>query len=742
NAIRGGLPVTLTGGNTAEAKVFWLYSRKHGDLERDYNDFYFSPSYYSQGNGNFRDICQNRRSDLWFNPELRDGALHYFWNLVQLDGYNPLVVQGIGYCWEDADGLTGLLPEDLPDDACRKIRDLVTEPFAPGKLWHLLVDDLRLTPENVRLIFETVIGGADQVENAVPGEGYWIDHWVYLLDLLEVFLSIYPDDSVNVCLLRNDYIFYDNWNVLGPLRERYTLVDGTVRRKNSVRVDPEKQGLITARKHQPHAVRINHGQTDTVYRTNLLVKMLTLALNKLSSFDPFITGLEMDAGRPGWCDAVNGLPGILGSSVSEVFALKRLLDQIGLISGWLASGTPIVVPVEVSRFFEAWNSCWENPPCSPEECFTFWEQTQAIRDAFLAEVRLGVNGRELELSQTQLQKFLEKAGVLVNQAISKAYEHQTGLYHTYFYYNTNHWQLVERVQDASEGQKNVVFVHPLAFEQCTLPHFLEGQVCALRNINQRNQAENLYQAVRASSLFDGKLKMYKVCDDLSGASDELGRIRVFPRGWLENESIFLHMEYKYLLELIRAGLIKEFYAELPQLAVCFLKPERYGRNPVENVSFIVSSAYLRETLHGNGVVARLSGSTAEMLHIWLWLSFGARPFRLNPQNQLELVFEPLLTADLFSKDARTVEVCWANNITRCYELPADSYCVKFLNRTLVVYFNPKRRDTFGPDPTQIRRIELTFWDSHRLTITNKILTGEIAVAVRQGRVERIDLLLE
>ena len=34
----------------------------------------------------------------------------------------------------------------------------------------------------------------------------------------------------------------------------------------------------------------------------------------------------MEADRPGWCDALNGLPGLFGSSVNETIELKRLAD--------------------------------------------------------------------------------------------------------------------------------------------------------------------------------------------------------------------------------------------------------------------------------------------------------------------------------------------------------------------------------------------------------------------------------
>ena len=109
-------------------------------------------------------------------------------------------------------------------------------------------------------------------------------------------------------------------------------------------------------------------------------------------------------------------------------------------------------------------------------------------------------------------------------------------------------------------------------------------------------------------------------------SHEIGRARAFTPGWLENESVWLHMEYKYLLEVLRAGLYDEFFADLRSTLVPFLDPETYGRSPLENSSFIVSSAHPDESLHGAGFVARLRGATAEFMSIWSMMMAGERPF--------------------------------------------------------------------------------------------------------------------
>ena len=94
----------------------------------------------------------------------------------------------------------------------------------------------------------------------------------------------------------------------------------------------------------------------------------------------------------------------------------------------------------------------------------------------------------------------------------------------------------------------------------------------------------LARRVRESALYDRELGMYKVNESLAGVSLEAGRAVAFSPGWLENESIWLHMEYKYFLELLKSGLYEEF-AQAFRAAVPFLDPERYGRSPLENVSF-------------------------------------------------------------------------------------------------------------------------------------------------------------
>ncbi len=146
-----------------------------------------------------------------------------------------------------------------------------------------------------------------------------------------------------------------------------------------------------------------------------------------------------------------------------------------------------------------------------------------------------------------------------------------------------------------------------------MPYFLEGPVRYLKLPVEQGEKRALYEAVKESDLYDGELSMYKVNASLADSSFELGRARAFTPGWLENESIWLHMEYKYLLELLRSGLYEEFFADFKKAAIPFQNPEIYGRSIYENSSFIASSRNPNPSCRGRGFVARLSGSTIEFI---------------------------------------------------------------------------------------------------------------------------------
>jgi hypothetical protein len=125
-------------------------------------------------------------------------------------------------------------------------------------------------------------------------------------------------------------------------------------------------------------------------------------------------------------------------------------------------------------------------------------------------------------------------------------------------------------------------------------------------------------------------------------------------------------------------------------------------------------------------VARLSGSTAEFLHIWLLMNMGLKPFALDAQGALTLRFAPLLPSWLFTKKAQD-------------QFAAHSYSFKLFAKTLVTYHNPKLKDTFGSQGVQAQKIVLMYPHAKRVEITGGVLTQAHAEDVREGRVEKVDV---
>ena len=266
----------------------------------------------------------------------------------------------------------------------------------------------------------------------------------------------------------------------------------------------------------------------------------------------------------------------------------------------------------------------------------------------------------------------------------------------------------------SQGRPYVKARH---FAPHVLPLYLEGPVHALKVETEPSQVRELYNRIKASDLYDRKLGMYKVNASLAGESHEIGRARAFTPGWLENESIWLHMEYKYLLEVLRAGLYDEFFTDLKTALIPFLDPEVYGRSPLENASFLVSSAHPDETLHGTGFIARLSGSTAEFLSLWNAMMFGAQPFFVK-NGELHLAFKPVLPGWLFD-DA---------GIVTC----------TFLGQCTVTYHNPQKRDTFAAD-IHPRAIVLHLQTDDTIEFTGAAINAPYAAMVRDGQISQIDV---
>ncbi len=720
NTLRGGQPVCIEGPRGP--RVFHTFTRKHGDMERDYNFFELAPSYWSQGNGNFRDVCQNRRSENFTFAAVDASNIETFFNLIQLDGNNPLVIQAEKFCL--APDQLALLWQDWPTGNSQAWRALLCRPFSPGQLLEALLP-IYDSPGAVRPWFDLILGRADKLQGATHGEGFWVDHWIYNLDLIDSYEALYPDRMRALLLARADFSYFDNDHVVVPRDKKYVLrADGSVRQLHAVVRDADKARLMAQRSEEPHAMRAAQGQ-GAVFRTTLLAKVLNLLAVKATLLDPFGVGLEMETDKPGWCDALNGLPGLVGSSTHEAMALQRWLGFVRrMVLAHLGPEGRVQLPIEVAELLSSVTQTLQR--ANTQDFFPSWDALATLRETFRSDIRLGVSGTEAAFMGAQIVQFVDATERLLRAGLAQDVDRQ-GLPVSYYTHAiAEHETLpapVRQPGDARGPELVPVHVRAKRFVQQPISAFLEGAVHALRSSHDTAKARALHAAVRGSALYDDKLGMYRVNAPLDRESVEIGRSRIFSPGWLENESIFLHMHYKFMLETLRSGLASEFYEDLKRGLVAFHQPEVYGRSPLENSSFIASSCFPDARAHGVGFVARLSGATAEWISMVLHMGLGAAPWRVVDG---ALRFEP-----------QPVLADWLFSTARVSGFAANSFGMTLFGQTWIVYHNPKRANTFGVGAVAPVGFELNFSDGRVATHQGAWLDQAQALALREGQLSSV-----
>lgn len=682
NVLRGGEPILL-----GENKVYYLYSRKHGDIERDYNYFKVMPEFYSQGNGNFRDVNQNRRCDVRFSPYVEEASIRFFYNTIQIDGYNPLGIEQITYFLEE--DKAGKYPE---------LKDFLREVFTPGRLLKRLKE---LGRED---LFHPILKEAIAIQNTEFHEGYWSDHWTYNLDLVEEYLTIYPERKEKLLFGDRSYTYPLQKGFVLPARKRYVETEKGIRQYNFIEINSQfVPGLLKDKKGK----QVKH---------SLLEKMLLIGIVKFAALDLYGLGIEMEGGRPGWYDALNGLPGLLGSSMAETYELARLFDYLEEVLSNYDNNLHLPIELDnlLTSLLESANSYLElyedTSSISSKDRIKFWKERNCALELYREAVKYQLRGEEKEYTFSSMAEAIKVLHKVVDLACSYAWDihknNGSGVCPTYFYYT---------VTDYKKTEEGIEILDAILEKT---PDFLEGNVRFFKTKVEASVKKNLYKVIKNSKLYDNKLKMYKVNADLENASYELGRAKSFTPGWLENESIWLHMEYKYLLEILKAGMYEEFINDFHQAAVCFLKEEQYGRSLLENSSFIASSANPDEKIHGKGFVARLSGSTVEFLNMWQIMMFGKQPFIFS-EGRLMLGLQPLIPDYLIGEDK--IEAMFLGSIPVIYQLPD--------------------KNTITPNNAKVSSYEVTTKDGNVITVKAEFMEGEPVNLIRNKEVIQIKAVL-
>lgn len=738
NVLRGGLPLQL---GKKDPKIYHIFSRIHGDLERDYNNFLIEPNYYSQGPGNFRDVNQNRRTDVSVTPYVKDFNIRTFLSLVQLDGYNPLTVASTNFKMDKKAAKEVMKLLKIPQGLEQTIEDLFTTAYRPGTLILALEAQGVTIPDDVDGFIDACIDSSIQDNAAVFAQnGFWSDHWSYTLDLADNFLSVYPD--------KEEWLMYDTEPVpsfcapavVRPRRARYSLVPdsdaktpgtSTVHSLNAVSMwddvdfPGERQDVFNYMNTLPSYMKDATNAANTwhlnkdgkVAGFTVIAKFAMLGIIKFSTLDPYGMGIEYEGGKPGWNDAMNGLPGLVGSGMPETYEMMRILKFVK--KGIDTYGRDVVLPQEFYDFLlkqmEVLGKL-EETDYELTDLFKFWDKSNDVREAFRDSINGYLSGNTSSIDAKTLSNYLDRMLKMTQKGVDRAVKIGNGLSPTYFRYEATKYDILDPV-DPTLVPPAPTQVKVTEFKMHTLPYFLEGPVRYLKVVDKEEERKNVYQLAKSSNLYDKELEMFYVCESLDSMGQDVGRMKAFSPGWLENQSIWLHMSYKFYLELIRGKLFDEFYHEIVTGMAPFMSSDVYGRSPLEAASFIVSSAFPDKRLHGQGFLARLSGSTAEFMSMWLCMFSGPKPFVMNNDTkELTLKLEPALAGWLFKADGTA--------------------SFNFLGTIHVTYHNPKKDDTWK---TTITKSEITYTDGSVVKVDGAIISGSSAVDIRDGKVASLDL---
>ncbi|RPH63230.1 MAG: hypothetical protein EHM81_00535 [Chloroflexi bacterium] len=266
------------------------FSRRHGDPSRPWNKFSINVkkpdgSQRLDYQGNWRDIFQNWEPLAWSYPEFAEGMICKFLNATTADGYNPYRVTRDGIEWEAP---------------------------APNDPW-----------ANI---------------------GYWGDHQiVYLEKLLEISGKFHPA-RLQALLTRR---IFSHANVPYHIKPYQALLEDP---HNTIDFAWPLEKQVEARvKTLGMDGRLLLTADGQVFHVNMLEKLLTLLLAKLSNFVPE-GGIWMNTQRPEWNDANNALVG-KGLSVVTLGYLRRFI----VFFERLVEETPSKFQVtrEIGRFFAA-----------------------------------------------------------------------------------------------------------------------------------------------------------------------------------------------------------------------------------------------------------------------------------------------------------------------------------------------------------------------------------------------------
>lgn len=669
-----------------------------------------------------------------------------FLSFIQADAYQPLSVEAVAFSIRDIEVCKRIAESAVGRaDGHRAQREaligiLNSGSFRPGQLFGLMEQ------QNIELVIsrqefiDMVVSAADSWPMAVYKNGFWADHWTYYMDLIKSYLAIYPDGEFKL-MYETDLPYFYSPAFVQPRSKKYVLnlamhgYGHHVQQLDSTVEDAQKLDHMSSFRSKMTGWYDNnagwqHQKGVGYFKSKVVEKLLLLGTLKFSTRDVYGMGIEYESGKPGWDDANNGLPGMIGSGMPETYELKVLLRY--LLELTLRYNHSVSIPIELSELLHSIDGSMTSlekyteseildgsfPDDSvPAHFFRYWDEVSRAREEYREKTKLIFSGNVTLILAAELAPILNRWLSHIDKGIERATKIgtvgkfslvQNSTIPTYFAFEVMKYKRTGEV-----NRNGHPLVLPKAMKVVRLPVYLEGPTRMMKTLVDRGEATTAYWNVRKhSGLHDTKLSMYTMSADLMGQSIDIGRTMAFPSGWGENQGVSMHMSYKFYVELLRHGLHDEFFSEATAGGLLpFMDSNIYGRSLTECSSFIVSSAFEDPSLHGRGFLARLSGATAEFLSIWILMFVGPNPFFTDiGDHQLRMQLVPTLPLWMFetrrgAADLNDDQEMKRNPLLRqaLREHPnVPTVRFKLFSSIQVYYYNERRENLFGIPPSRYR----------------------------------------
>jgi hypothetical protein len=369
----------------------------------------------------------------------------------------------------------------------------------------------------------------------------------------------------------------------------------------------------------------------------------------------------------------------------------------------------------------------ELPLHVPTALFDYWDVVASARENYRNDVETYFSGNTTTLEATEVSDMIGRWIDQIDLGIVRSFKFGTvgygddgtsGIPATFFSYDVTKWE-----KNGGHNDVGLPTVNAKAMKLRIFPLFLEGPVRYMKIIeDDHEKMKDIYERVLNSGLRDTELNMYYLSASLKGQSYDMGRQIAFAPGWLENQSIWMHMSYKYYLQLLRGKLYTEFFSEMKGGGILpFMDPDVYGRSLMECSSFIASSAFPDPNIVGEGFLARLSGSTAEFMDIWKLMFIGPDLFTKNEDGDVVMQLVPALPSWLFEDEESDGEPMFDED---------GSHIVSFklFGEIPVTYHNPGGENLFGVLP---KSYNVTFKHGKVESVDGPTIQKETALLIRR-----------